>query len=1021
MTLQVNDNPVNKYHRPNNFTRLGLPFIPRWASKQALTIEPGKLSLIDMLTRAFAKQSGIPTGQEFETPAAAAIAASANSSANVTVPLLAFVGTFPDLQVTNFQQFVEIIGAILHPIALSLQLPLFVFVTVMEKEERLVELQRAMGMRYGPYQAVNYGLNFLLYAAVCGFFWAGGAILRFELFSHTAPGLLALAFIGWGLALCSLATLLSAFLWSRKAATVAGYVVALFSNLFAIIVAAGIYGSQLGLNFGAMPTWLYVVPSFGLVRFLYLATFNCIAKQACYTSVAQAMAPGGEVLPAIVSMYVDAVVFLVMGLYLDQVLPRRYGVAKHPLFCLPARLRRALCCGRGEVELASPASGVGSSVRASVNSVEASHGTVGKPVAAASGPLDNAVSASAAADGSLFAYIQRWARFLPFGPHAQYRRAASTAVPTTLPAPTPAAAAAAALVDYAAGEDADVLAARQLIEREIWPQAQAALRARQDTAGGGSSGGDDTLGRAAPGAAIAGDVRDGVFAEYPVIIRHLRKEFETQASAPMAAASAAAGSAAMEKSDGGAGSPIAELSVPLLASAAAPTVPAAATTTATAAAFAPAPASASLVAGVYEEREQEVLGARGVKVAVSDMSIALRRDRVFGALGENGAGKSTLVSMLIGLYPPTAGDAYVVGHHIAHETDAVRRSIGVCLQQDILWANLTVAEHVRFYARLKGVPQPELDAHVHDAVARVGLAQFADRFAGALSGGMKRRLSLAVALAGDSALIIADECTTGLDPGSKRRIWRIIEQNRAGRVWIIVSHDMAEVETLCQDIGIMTYGRLRSLGTQQRLKARYGGGYVLQCNYRTEDEVREEEDAAGGAGAAATTGVLAGAEAALPSLGGDIAPRTTTNSDAAAARRVIAMVQGLFPGATIDGRFTGYLSFMLPASVPVHTTAATPSPASPLRSAKDGPQSRALPGPTAGPHVRLQLSRVFQGMQECAAAAGVQDWQVGQVSLDTVFSRIVKHYRAGGRSAAEEDDSDEEEPAEAAGPGSGAV
>jgi ABC-type multidrug transport system ATPase subunit len=900
-----------------------------------------------------------------------------------------------------------------------LQLPLFVFVTVMEKEERLVELQRAMGMRYGPYQAVNYGLNFALYAAVCGFFWAGGAILRFELFLHTAPGLLALVFIGWGLALCSLATLLSAFLWSRKAATVAGYVVALFSNLFAIIVAAGIYGSQLGLNFGAMPTWLYVVPSFGLVRFLYLATFNCIAKQACYASVSQAMAPGGEVLPAIVSMYIDAAVFLVLGLYLDQVLPRRYGVAKHPLFCLPARWRRALCCGRGEVELAPPVSGAGSSVRASVNSIEASHGVVGKPVAtaaAASGALGNAVGAPAAADGSLFAYIQRWARFLPFGPHTEYRRAASTAVPSTLPAPTPAAAAAAALADYAAGEDADVLAARQLIEREIWPQAQAALRARQGPDGGSSLDDDDSaLDSATHGPAALGSVRDGVFAEYPVIIRHLRKEFETQASASATSASAATGSAAGAKSDG-VGSPITELSVPLLASAAASAVPAAASVAATATALAPAPASASLVAGIYEEREQEVLGARGVKVAVSDMSIALRRDRVFGALGENGAGKSTLVSMLIGLYPPTAGDAYVVGHHIAHETDAVRRSIGVCLQQDILWANLTVAEHVRFYARLKGVPQPELDAHVHDAVARVGLAQFADRFAGALSGGMKRRLSLAVALAGDSALIIADECTTGLDPGSKRRIWRIIEQNRAGRVWIIVSHDMAEVETLCQDIGIMTYGRLRSLGTQQRLKARYGGGYVLQCNYRTEDEARDEEDAAGGAGAAATAGVLAGAEAALPSLGGDTAQRTTATSDAAAARRVIAMVQGLFPGATIDGRFTGYLSFMLPATVPAHTTAATPPTASPIPTARDASASHASPGQTVGPQVRLQLSRVFQGMQEHAAAAGVQDWQVGQVSLDTVFSRIVKHYRAGGRSAAEEDDSDEEEPAQAGGP-----
>ena len=181
-------------------------------------------------------------------------------------------------------------------------------------------------------------------------------------------------------------------------------------------------------------------------------------------------------------------------------------------------------------------------------------------------------------------------------------------------------------------------------------------------------------------------------------------------------------------------------------------------------------------------------------------------------------------------------------------------------------------------------------------------------------------------------MILADEVTTGLDPGSKRTIWRIIEGARKGRVWVLVSHDMAEVETLCDTIGIMTFGRLRALGSPHSLKANYGGVVVLQCSYSVDaDNIKSKENG--------------------------------NNSVIGAEANVIHCIQDLFPGAKVDGRFSGFVSFTLPQ----------------VTSDSNGTSSR------------LRLSQVFAIMSEHAKSAGILDWQVGQASLETVFGRLVRH------------------------------
>ena len=149
------------------------------------------------------------------------------------------------------------------------------------------------------------------------------------------------------------------------------------------------------------------------------------------------------------------------------------------------------------------------------------------------------------------------------------------------------------------------------------------------------------------------------------------------------------------------------------------------------------------------------------KIANKAMCLAVEKNIVFGLLGPNGAGKSTLISMMTGIYPPSSGTAYASGYDITTEMNNVYLNIGVCPQHDILWDDLTVAEHLLFYARLRGIPAERESSVVQDTLISVRLQLFRDRLTKGLSGGEKRRLSIAIALIGDAPLVFLDEPTTG--------------------------------------------------------------------------------------------------------------------------------------------------------------------------------------------------------------------------------------------------------------------
>jgi ABC-type multidrug transport system ATPase subunit len=231
---------------------------------------------------------------------------------------------------------------------------------------------------------------------------------------------------------------------------------------------------------------------------------------------------------------------------------------------------------------------------------------------------------------------------------------------------------------------------------------------------------------------------------------------------------------------------------------------------------------------VIKGMRKEYQGLTGkTKLAVKDVTFAVENNTVFGLLGPNGAGKTSLISIMTGVYPATSGFATLAGFDIQNQSALAFRSIGVCPQFDILWHELTVEDHLYFYARLKGVGIDYEDDAVRAALELVQLSKFRTRLVKGLSGGERRRVSIAIALVSNPKVVFLDEPTTGLDPEVRRTVWDTIARARGDRVILMTTHSMEEAEVCCQTIGIMAKGRMRCIGSPTRLKYLYGCGYKL--------------------------------------------------------------------------------------------------------------------------------------------------------------------------------------------------
>ncbi|KAK3236394.1 hypothetical protein CYMTET_53464 [Cymbomonas tetramitiformis] len=217
---------------------------------------------------------------------------------------------------------------------------------------------------------------------------------------------------------------------------------------------------------------------------------------------------------------------------------------------------------------------------------------------------------------------------------------------------------------------------------------------------------------------------------------------------------------------------------------------------------------------------------KGVE-AVKGLDLDIHADQMTALLGHNGAGKTTTISMLTGMVAPTAGDCVVMGRSIRWDKHLARRNVGICPQHNVLFERITVREHLVIYGALKGVPANEMEAQVANWIDEIGLSDKALAYASSLSGGMKRKLQVGLAMIGDSKVVLLDEPTSGMDPVSRRSLWQLLQRCKQGRAVVLTTHYMDEADLLCDSIVILNRGQVRCRGSSLFLKSRFGVGYTL--------------------------------------------------------------------------------------------------------------------------------------------------------------------------------------------------
>ena len=231
----------------------------------------------------------------------------------------------------------------------------------------------------------------------------------------------------------------------------------------------------------------------------------------------------------------------------------------------------------------------------------------------------------------------------------------------------------------------------------------------------------------------------------------------------------------------------------------------------------------------------------GDLVAVAGVDLAVAEGQIYAFLGPNGAGKTTTVRMLTTLLRPTGGSAHVAGFDVASDASAVRRAIGVALQEAALDPLMTGRELMRLQATLHGMPRAESAARADVLLERVGLTQAAERRVGTYSGGMRRRLDLGAALVHEPRVLFLDEPTTGLDPVSRSAIWDEVRRlNDEGTTVFLTTQYLEEADQLADRVGIIDDGRIVAEDTPAALKAEVGQAHLELCIGNGEQERARE-------------------------------------------------------------------------------------------------------------------------------------------------------------------------------------
>lgn len=218
--------------------------------------------------------------------------------------------------------------------------------------------------------------------------------------------------------------------------------------------------------------------------------------------------------------------------------------------------------------------------------------------------------------------------------------------------------------------------------------------------------------------------------------------------------------------------------------------------------------------------------------AIEDISFSLDYGECFALLGVTGAGKTTTFKCLTGEEKPNVGNLFISGHDVTtgEGFENARRLIGYCPQFDAIYDNFTVFEHLEFYAKIKGILKEYRSEIIEYQLKEMDLVGYRNVYANRLSGGNKRKLSVAMAMIGNPPIVFLDEPSTGVDPKAKRFMWQIVSkistQRRKSSV-IITTHSMEEAEALCTKMAIMVGGKFKCYGSSQHIKDKYGTVILL--------------------------------------------------------------------------------------------------------------------------------------------------------------------------------------------------
>jgi len=213
----------------------------------------------------------------------------------------------------------------------------------------------------------------------------------------------------------------------------------------------------------------------------------------------------------------------------------------------------------------------------------------------------------------------------------------------------------------------------------------------------------------------------------------------------------------------------------------------------------------------------------GSTAAVRELYFSVERGELFALLGVNGAGKTTTIKMLTCLIRPTSGDAILLGDSIVSSPNAVKAKTSVSPQETAIARNLTVEENLRLMAEIYGSGRATARARASEMLAAFGLSEVAKKRAKILSGGLQRRLSIAMALISDPQILFLDEPTLGLDVLARRELWKAIRALKGKITMVLTTHYMEEAEALADRIGVLAQGKLKAVGTVQELIELTGG------------------------------------------------------------------------------------------------------------------------------------------------------------------------------------------------------